>query len=150
MKKIEVEFPDVSLKDVEKIRESFWEKVALPFNEFFQQYVIIDSVGNNQECFEFCMDDLEDNELAWGRLYSLFGFDDSEDEEPSWFMRFYLNGQADMAGPYEGDKKFYGSWEEIMKKVLDFIQKDLESLERAPEVVEKIGKAIEFLSKQGG
>jgi len=147
MKKIEMEFPDVSLEDMEKIRENFWEKVAVPFNDFFREYELKDSVGNTRDCFFLCMDDMEDNELAWGGLYPLFGFDDPEDEEPRWYLKFYLNGQAEIAGPYEGGTEIHGSWEEIIKKALDFIQGELKSLEKAHGVVEKIGKAIEILSK---
>lgn len=133
--KFEVELPGSRPGQViEEIREAFLKKVIEPFNVFFERYKIDDYHG----CFEMTQEDLESDEIAWVVLYPFLQQDESDPY--CKFASFRLDGRGRFGEGREGDS--HGSWKEILAKILDFIKKELESLEEASALVLELSSAI--------
>lgn len=143
---IRFELPDIQVgKTTEQVREEFKEKVIDPFNKAFAEFQISDSSisdssGVLRRCFELLQEDLQENEVAFGAFSHLCqGM--GRKEGYAFFASFYLNGQAMVRGEIELE----GSWEQVFRRILEFIQNEFRSVRKTLKVIDKIGKAISLL-----
>ncbi len=148
-KTLTVEFPDPAVQGstediIEKVRDEFWEKVALPFNEFFA------NLGSMFEFFDCDFDSILDEPGAIGMcaLHSPFSSFIEENDGLEHVACFYIDGHADFSNecPKPTDT-IVGTWEEIMSKMFDFIKEILFKLNDTTRKIDNLSEAIKILSQ---
>jgi hypothetical protein len=147
MHKLEIIFPDVTCdteKLIDKMRIEFLENVIKPFNNFFEGYIVksIDDISN--QGIELTQESTYGATIAYGYKYS--PFDRNEEGTAELYLEFFIDGKAEMSGPYTGmlEREKKGSWEEILIEALESVKSDLIRLNDKTKI-DKISKVMKFL-----
>lgn len=171
--KVKLEFEIKKFRNPRHIERQFWKHIARPFNKAFGEFrsTMRAYVGSKEistrafwfykrKPFKKSMPEVDraffgsfepepsESEIARCSLRPIGGH---YSESPLYRVTFYVDGTASVEQggaphwplPPEEKRMKGGSWEEVLKQILGFVESQLSALNGAEQTIQRFGKAID-------
>lgn len=138
-----IRIPDVTTEP-EALAKEFETQVTIPFNNAFVDFHNV--LG--EDYFSFDEDyDYANYEIAHAVLRAIF----TETDDLCVNVMFYANGQAKWSPtencPEGMNQEMTSTWEEIYKKMVEFINQEMDKLVKTIDMREKLSRSVAELLK---